>query len=180
MMTDDEWDRAERTIVGAWTTGDVPLAMTEIENALIQGTGEIRGRALVYRGTIHEEGGNLDQAKADFIEAAGLFVSGSYAKYSAELSVAHVCEEREITDQAIRWYRRALQTCVDSTEPFSAAVAARAFLRHSSPVSTPDLELLQSVTTKSWRALGLPNEPNLTDLAGTADLMIKRGSESEL
>lgn len=86
-MTPDEWDQAERRIVRAWGTGDVPQALQDIERVLEQGTDEQRGRALLYRGSIQEGASNWEAAKNDFIQAVNLFSVGSYARYTAELSV---------------------------------------------------------------------------------------------
>lgn len=176
-MTSDEWDQAERSIVGAWTTGEVEQALREIENVLDRGTDEQRSRALMYRGSIHEEAANWQAAKNDFVQAVDLLRAGSYPRYTAELSVGHACENAGETHEAMKWYRAALLTCAQADELFSGATATRGLLALASELSPSDRDLARAVTAKSWQVLNLPNEPNLDDLAGTTEILMQRASD---
>ncbi len=180
MMRPDEWDQAERRIVGAWTTGAVPQALEQIESVLAQGDNEQRGRALMYRGSIHEEAANWQAAKNDFIQAVALLSPGSYPRYAAELSVGHACEKAGETQEAVKWYRAALLTCARAEELFSGAAATKALLALAPELSSADRELARTVTAKSWHVLNLPNEPNLDDLAGTTEILIQRASNPDV
>lgn len=179
-MGPGEWDEAERRIVGAWTTGAVADALEQIESVLERGDDEQRARALVYRGSIQEEATNWKAAKDDFVQAAGLFRPGTYARYTAELSVGGALEKAGEKQEALQWYRAALLTCAQADELFSGATATKALLALASELSPSDRELTRTVTAKSWHVLNLPNEPNLDDLAGTTELLIQRASNPDV
>lgn len=177
MMTPDEWDQAERRIVRAWTSGEVPQALAEIESVLERGTDEQRGRALMYRGSIEEESASWQAAKDDFIQAVALLNPGSYARYTAELSVGHASEKAGHAEEAAKWYRAALNTCAQANELFSGATATKALLALAPELSPSDRELARVVTAKSWQVLNLPNQPNLDDLAATTEILMQRASD---
>lgn len=176
-MTPDEWNAAERGIVHAWATGAAAQALQEIERVLDRGNDEQRGRALMYRGSIHEETSNWQAAKDDFIQAVGLLSVGSYPRYTAESSVGHACERAGQTQEAVKWYRAALFTCAQADEPFSGGTAAKGLLALAPELPASDRELARTVAVKSWYVLNLPNQPNLDDLAGTTEILIQCASD---
>jgi tetratricopeptide (TPR) repeat protein len=177
MISPDEWDEVERRIVRAWSSGAVTDALRQIESVLELGDDEQRARALVYRGSIQEEAANWRAAKDDFVQAAGLFRPGAYARYTAELSVGGTLKRAGEIQEALKWYRAALLTCAQADEPFSGATATKALLALAPELSPSDRELARTVTAKSWHVLNLPNQPNLDDLAGTTEILMQRASD---
>jgi hypothetical protein len=175
-LTSNEWEEEERVIVRAWSRGDSATALAHIQRVLEIGTAEQRGRALIYRGSMHEDARDWLNARDDFIQAAGLLPPGSYARYTAELSVGHVCELNGARQEALAWHRAALLTCSRSIEPFSGASAARSLMSLEPEIQTADRQLLRDVLAKSWRVLHLDGEPDLDDLSGTTDLLTRAGS----
>lgn len=74
------------------------------------------------------------------------------------------CEEAKLQDEALTWYRHALNTCAQGDE-FSENVALTAFLRLTGGNIPPaDHNLLASVVRKSWRVLELAGSPNQNNL----------------
>jgi len=179
MLTSDEWDEAERNIVRAWSRGDSATARAHVQRVLDTGTGEQRGRALIYRGSMHEDARDWLNAQDDFIQAAGLLPPGSYARYTAQLSVGHVCELNGERQEALAWHRAALLTCSLAIEPFSGTSAARALMSLEPAIQPADRQLLRDVLARSWRVLHFPGEPDLDDLSGTTDLLRRAGSRSQ-
>lgn len=172
----DEWSRAERRIVAAWTSGNVAEALREIDVTLAQATDEVRARALVYRGSIQEGQEDLAAARNAFVEAVGLCTLGSYSRYTAELSVGHVCERSAEKEEAVQWYRAALVTSAHAVEPFSGATAVKALLALEPTLTPRDFDVVRLVTLKAWQLAGLPGEPDLDDLAGTTGMLIRWAS----
>ena len=177
MLTSDEWQEAERNSVRAWSRGDPATALADIQRVLNTGTAEQRGRALMYRGSMHEDAHDWLNARGDFIQAAGLLPPGSYARYTAELSVGHVCELNGERQEAFAWHRAALLTCSLAIEPFSGASAARGLMSLEPEIQPADRQLLRDVLAKSWRILQLPGEPDLDNLPGTTNLLRSAGSQ---
>ena len=176
-MTSGEWEEAERNIVRAWSCGDSATALAHIQRVLDTGAAEPRGRALMYRGSMREDARDWQNAKNDFVQAAALLPPGSYVRYTAELSVAHVCELNGEHREALAWLRAALLTCSRAIEPFSGASAARALMSLEPEIQPADRELLRDVLVRSWRVLHLPGEPDLDDLSGTTNLLRRAGSQ---
>lgn len=98
------------------------------------------------------------------------------SRYTAELSVGHLCQKASDTMEAVTWYRVALVTCVEANEPFSGATAVKALLALTPELSSSDRELARTVAAKSWQILNLPKQPNLDDLVATTDILSRRAS----
>jgi HEAT repeat protein len=172
-MTSEDWNTAEREIVALLASGDVRAAIARIETVVSTDRGEFKGRALLYRGSIHEEQGRLQSARDDFAEAVRLFEAGSYVRYASELSLGQVCRVLGEPQSASTWYRAALETCDASIEAFSGGSALEGFLSMSPSPTRTDLTLIRSVITKSWKLLEVSGAPDVTDLKA-ASAVIKR------
>jgi hypothetical protein len=177
-VTDEEWADAERRIVSSWTGGDREGALRQIEEVLGRGGPEIQARALVYGGSILEEGGDAAGATLEFSRAAALHPPGSYGRYAAELSAGGSSELQRDSAAAIRWYRAALVTCSVANEPFSGGVALRALVKAQGYLLPEDKSVAEDVIRRSWQALKLPGSPDVTNVADAADALIRRASQS--
>jgi tetratricopeptide (TPR) repeat protein len=176
-MTADEWEETERRIVGRWRTGRLIDAFDQIDGVLVRGDDEQRGRALLYRGSIHEEADDLERAKDDFVQAVGLLPPGSYARYTAELSAGQASAALGNADEAVKWYRQSLLTCAHAIELISGHTALKALLALVPTLPPSDLQLARTVASKSWTVLELSGEPNLEDLASTIEILHGRASD---
>jgi tetratricopeptide (TPR) repeat protein len=178
MLTETEWDHAQQQVVMAWHQGDFTRAFSEIERVLVAGTDEMKGQSLIYRGMIRESQGALEDAKQDWTDALSYASNGSYARYVSERSLGEVCEKLGLREQAERWYRAALATCVAGRK-FSGGLALKAFVKLKGPrLSKQDETLVVAVAKKSWKALDLKGKPDLTDLGRLAETLAKRASET--
>ena len=170
-MTSEEWDAAERRIVKFWTSGDVKNAIEEIETVLLADSGEFKGRALIYRGSINEDGDRLDAARDDFAHAVTLLSHGSYIRYTAELSVARIYRLLGDRPASAEWYRAALRSCEDSRELFSGSTAVEGLLSVRTALSDAERDLAEKVITTSWKVLGIPGLPNEGNMTATIAIL---------
>lgn len=163
MLSETDWEEAQQLVMVAWHRGDFARALSEIDRVLGEGTDEMKGQSLVYRGMIRESQGALEAAKQDWSDALSHVGEGTYARYVGERSLGEVCERLGQTDEAERWYRVALATCAAGAE-FSGGLALQAFVRlKGQQLSRTDKALIAAVAEKSWRALELPGKPDLSD-----------------
>ena len=159
-MKSEDWDAAERDIVALWSAGDTQQAIARIESVLSNDRGEFKGRALMYRGSIHKAQQNLEAAIDDFAEAVRLFDAGSYVRYHAELSLGRASQLLGDASTATKWYRSALETCESAIEPFSGSSALEGLLSMRLALTDTELTLMRSVIRKSWKLLEIREEPS--------------------
>ena len=176
MLTETEWDQAQQQVVMAWHEGDFRRAFAEIDRVLAEGSDEMRGQSLLYRGMIHESQGAPEAAKQAWSDALSYAPTGSYARYVAERSLGDLCEKLGLREEAERWYRAALATCV-AGKKFSGGLALKAFVKLMGRLSTQDEALAESVAKKSWEALDLAGKPDLSDIGKLADTLASKASE---
>lgn len=175
-MTPNQWHEAERLLVREWASGNVAKARALIRIALLEGDDATRGAALVYRGSIAEEGGAWTSAMADFQAALACFGAGSHRRYTTELSLGLAHEKLGESEAARRWYRAALTTSAAATERFSGASAAKALLAQGRQCTSGEAEVVRSVLRRAWEVLELPGEPDLRDLSTTTEILTRRAS----
>ena len=175
MLTEHEWEQMQERLTKAWHQGDLDAAMAEVDGALAQGSSAVKGQALLYRGMIREEQGDLGRAEQDWASVVTYCGEGSYGRYVAERSLGTACEKLGTPEEALEWYRAALRTCADGGQ-FSGGQALHGFLRLAAPALSPqDEALLRSVVVKSWAVLELPGAPDLRNLTETAEKLAKTG-----
>lgn len=174
MLTKDEFSEAQQRLVSAWHKGDLARALAEIDSVLLEGTTEMKGQCLLYRGMINESQSSLDLAKRDWLEALQYGKEGTFLRYELEHNLGKACEGSGAVQEALSWYRTALKTCSTGKE-FSGNRTLTAFMRLSGAnVSPDDYALLALVIQKSWAVLEIPGRPDLADLAASVNELMTR------
>ena|SRR2546422_483532 len=177
MLTQNEFNDAQQRLMSAWHRGDLTKAFAEIDSVLGEGTPEMKGQCLLYRGMIRESQGSLDVAKQDWLKALQYGQEGTFLRYELEHRVGEICEKADASEEALSWYRKALRTCSTGRQ-FSGNRTLTAFLRLSGDSFSPaDNALLASVIQTSWRVLEVPGEPDLIDLAASISALTTRFNE---
>ena len=167
MLTQSEFDQALQRITLAWSKGDLTSAFSEIDMVLWEGSADMKGQCLLFRGMIKEDQGELEDAKQDWLNALAYPRAGTFLRYNLESNIGQVCETLGLREEAVRWYWTALSTCSQGDE-FSGHRALVALVTLSGgQVPSGDNLLFASVSKKSWRVLQLPGVPDLKDLVGT-------------
>jgi tetratricopeptide (TPR) repeat protein len=151
--------------------------MAEIDAVLREGTPEMKGQCLFYRGMIRQSQGSLESAKEDWLDALRFAQEGTFLRYEFEHNIGKACEESGELEEARSWYRTALKTC-STGEGFSGHRTLTAFIWLSDgPITPDDNVLLASAIQKSWRVLELSAEPDLIDLAASISALTTRFDE---
>lgn len=177
MLTASDFNEVQQRLVSAWHRGDFAIALAEIDAVLREGTPEMKGQCLFYRGMIRKSEGSLENAKEDWRDALRFAQDGTFLRYELEQNIGEACEESDELEEACSWYRTALKTC-STGEGFSGHRALTAFMRlRSDHVAPDDKALLASSIQKSWRVLEVSAEPDLIDLAASVSALNKRFNE---
>jgi tetratricopeptide (TPR) repeat protein len=113
MLSKSEWEQAQQRVTKAWSKGDLSSAFAEIDGVLRDGTSDMKGQALLYRGMIRESHEDLAGAEQDLTDAISSTRRGSYARYVAERSLGDLAEKKGLRAEALIWYRTALTTCAN-------------------------------------------------------------------
>ena len=178
MLTEAEWERSQQHVVVAWHQGDVPRALSEIDRVLAEGTDEMKGQSLIYRGMIQESQGSVEAANRDWKAALSYTAEGSYGRYVAQRSLGSSFEKLGLRGEAERWYRAALETCV-SGKGFSGGLALKRFMAlKAGTLSKKDRALVFSAVKRSWKALDIAGKPDLTDLNRVVDKLASKASDA--
>src|SRR6266849_2693040 len=142
MLTDSTFEQLQQVLVSAWHRGDLETAFAQIEIGLREGSPEMKGQCLFYRGMIRESSGALSEAKQDWLDGIQFARDGTFSRYQLEHNIGQACEKSETTQEALGWYRAALRTCSTGGE-FSGHETLSAFLRiNGSDISPEDTALV--------------------------------------
>jgi len=163
MLTDDEFDDIRQKATVAWHRGDIARALAEIEKVLGEGTSDMKGECLLYRGMMRQSGEPLSEARQDWSEALQYAGEGTFLRFQLEQHVGDSLEREGLFQEAFAWYRKALKTCSEGEE-FSGHQILSAYLRLNGRIDPGDEPLIASVAVKSWRVLELPGAPDLSYL----------------
>jgi tetratricopeptide (TPR) repeat protein len=178
MLTQDQFNESQQRITSAWHSGNLQDAFAEIDRMLEEGTTEMKGTGLFYRAMIAESQGHWEQVKEDSLNALQYANPGTFLRYQLEHMSGAYYHRLAITEDAVRWYQEALETC-DAGSDFSGHKTLAAFMRlRGENISPSDEVLVAAVAKKSWRVLDLPGEPDLTDIRGTIQRLCEHFSRT--
>lgn len=134
----------------------------------------VRAEAIAFKASLLEDGGGYENARLEYLRALSVGVEKGYSKYTIQLSIGDVCERLNLHDEAVSWYLKALETCIEADD-ISGGTALRRLLRLQGSALTDEQKVLCGrVAQKSWRVLCLPGEAELSDLEKTSELLIHR------
>lgn len=121
------WNEVTRLVISLVGTEDFAEAREEVDRFLgADISPELRSVALGLRAEVREQLGDFGGAREDLLIAHSL-VGPIYARYVHEISLGVVCEKLHKIDEAICWFEKALNTCLDG-EGISAGTALKRLL----------------------------------------------------
>ena len=168
MLTDAEFDEARRRMMSAWSKGDLGDASAALDIVLSEGSAEMKGECLFYHGMISEHQGALSEARQRWSDAIQYVREGSFLRFQLELSLGRSWEREAHFEDALAWFRKALETCCQGDE-FAGTSALTGYLRLKEGKIEPlDEPIIACVAEKSWRVLELAGTPDPTDWTTTA------------
>jgi tetratricopeptide (TPR) repeat protein len=167
----DELDEALQSLVdhGAATA-------LESLNRLIDRAGvsdESRSGALGLRADLRFDAGDLSRARSDLLLAHGLVPPG-YLRYVHELSLGSIWRAEGNPSEALKWYRSALQTCLDASGVSGGTALKNLLALVGDEIGSEDMALCRAAIARSWAILGLSGEAAKYDLT-SAIAKIKEG-----
>lgn len=164
MITDDEFNVIMSNITLFWNRGDFGMAYAQADEVLNSGTPEMKAQCLLLRGMVKEDQGLIVEARNDWEHAIRYAAKKTYPFYCLQHQIGSSYEQEGAIDNAIVWYRDALQTCAEGLE-FSGQSVLTSFLRvNGGTIPDQDRNTVIQVIKKSRRVHEFPEEPDLDNL----------------
>lgn len=158
-----QWVEVQKAATHLWLADKLPEAIALVARYLqSEPPVDLRRQAIGFQGSLHQEAGNLAQARASFLAARELAEVPDFERSTLEESIAVISLRLGDVAEARRWYWQAIETAASD----SRAVNAVTFLRFLE-IQTPrrvELELIESLIARSWSSYGLPGTPDFLDL----------------
>ena len=140
-------------------------------------TPEIHGDALGVRAELRADTGDIDGATRDLLDARTL-VGPTYSRYIHELCLAALNRRLGNREEAVHWLRTALRTCLDGSRVSGGTALSRLVdLIPIDDMIDADAELCQLAIDRSWTVLGLPGEPDRSDIRAVIDAIKRAESQ---
>lgn len=169
------WFDLQRIATHVWFEGDLPQAIAMLDEFVAsRPPSPIERQAVGFRGSLHEEAGDLQAAKEDFLTALELSEDRDFERYTLEESVAVISERLGDGVEAERWCMRALMTAAADPKTSGAGSLLRLLrLRGEQRLSSEEHQLAKKVVYQAWSLLRVEGEPDLSDLGATAKRLLK-------
>lgn len=169
------WIEVQKAATRLWMQGDSEAAVGVIDRYLEQEPRlDLKRQAIGFRGSIHEEQGDLGAAKNDFSTAHELSEQADFERYTLLLSLGGIAERRGSFEEADSWYWAALQTAADDPKTSGAGGLLRLLrLRAQRGLTEQERRLAEKVMHQAWSLLRVEGEPDLRDLVATAKKLIE-------
>lgn len=151
--------------------------MQEVEAYLEQDIpSDLRGDALAFRASLHEDAGDSEAAVADLAAALPL-ADSAYQRYSIELTLGRLYEEAGDVPEASQWYLTALETAVESGTTSAGTALLRLLKVKAEDVLTDRERVLATQAVRhSWKLLQIKGDPESIDLKQAAELLVEAQS----
>src|SRR5215217_434520 len=167
MLTIQEFHEALRRLMIAWRD-DSDDAVAALDLILSQGDSDMKATCLFYQGSMNEGKGALEVAWQSWSNGLQYAREGSFVRFELELSLGRICEDQAKPEEALQWFKKALQTCCQGDE-FAGVKALTGYLRlNDGRIEPGDEALFACVVEKSWRVLELAGGPDAHDWAAAS------------
>jgi len=173
----ERWVEVQRRAVAAAAQNRAQEAIDAVTNFLTNNLSpDFQAEVIAFRGSLHEESGELENARADFLESHGLSSAPSYSRYTVELALGAVCRELGATTESRRWYEQALKTALEGDSiSGAAAILGLLTLVDDDRLTQEERSLCESVVTHSSEVLGIVEADLPNDLRRAATALIRFG-----
>lgn len=174
------WRTVQKEAVETWISGDIAGAIRLISQYLESSPPkDLRRQAIAFRGDLHEEQGDLDNAKIDLTYAHELSEGPDYERYTLEISLGSIANLQGDTTAADHWYIDALRTASESPATSGGTALRRLLeLRKTRGLEGEERQLAVEVAQRSWLLLRIEGEPDLEDLEDTARKLVAAQNRS--
>lgn len=169
------WIEEQKVATRAWLQSDLPGAIETIDRFLATNPPlDLRRQAIGFRGSLHQEQGDLAAAKSDFLAAQALAERADFERCTLEESAGDVSHQLGDIAEAERWYLEALRTAAADPRISGGGVLVHLLkLRGEKGLNEEEGRLAEKVVKQSWHLLGVEGEPDLADLQATAKKLIE-------
>lgn len=168
------WFDLQQAATQTWFSGALPRAIKMLDEFLLTRPSlPIERQAIGFRGSLHEESGDLQLAREDFRAAVELCERPDFERYTLEESLAALSERLEDYIEAERWSLRALKTAAADPKTSGAGSLLQLLrLRSGQQLSRKERQIVKKVVHQAWSLLRVEGDPDFADLAATAGKLL--------
>ena len=174
------WLEVQRRAAAAWVRHDFPAALDEVDKFLQKPLpGELRGYALAFRASIRESAGHSQGALDDYRAAYSLASKPSYRRYTVEICLGNISEKSGRPDEAVNWYRAAIETSLEAEGVASGTALSRYLrIRDEHTLSKEERDLCNEAVRRSWNLLEMQGDLDLGSLSEVAERLVRAQGEA--
>lgn len=169
------WLEVQRAATLFWMQGEASAAVAAIDHYLEEKPRvDLSRQAIGFRGSIHEDQGDLEAAKNDFVAANGLSENDDFERYTLLVSLGEIAERRGVPAEADSWYVAALRTAASDPKTSGASALLRLVrLRGREGLTDQERFIAEKVMRQGWSLLRVAGEPDMGDLVATATRLLE-------
>jgi hypothetical protein len=170
-----DWFDLQSAAAQAWFKGGLETAIAMLDEFVnSEPPRVVKRQALGFRGSLHEENGEFQAAKSDFLAARELSEQPDFERYTLEESIAALCERLGSEEDIEFWILQALATAAADPRVSGGGALLR-LLKHRGSLGFTDEEmrLVEKVVYQGWILLRVEGEPDLKHLVRTAKRLVR-------
>jgi tetratricopeptide (TPR) repeat protein len=170
-----QWIEVQKAATRTWLQGEGLTKAVAILDRYIDSVPpiDLHRQAIGFRGSLHEEQGNLKAAKADFLAARELSDQPDFERCSLEESIASVSAQLGDLGEAERWYWQAIETASIDPRVISGTTLLRFLEIRGTSGLVKEKQVIESILVQAWRLFESPGAPNLQNLHDAAHQLIE-------
>jgi tetratricopeptide (TPR) repeat protein len=169
------WIEIQRQATSTWLNGNLSEALALIDRYVESSPPiDLKRQAIGFRGSLHEEQGNLHAAKKDFLMARGLSGQPDFERCTLEESMASVSARLGDVREAEKWYWQAIETAASDPRAINGITLIHFLdIREPEGLSHMEQQVIEGVLSEAWKFHNLPGAPDLQDLRVSANQLIE-------
>lgn len=169
------WIEVQKRATSLWFSGNLPEALTFLDGYVESAPAlDLKRQAIGFRGSLHQEQGDLQSAKADFLTARGLSEQPDFERCTLEESIAWISAQLGDLMEAERWYWQAIETAsIDPRATNGTTLVRFLEIRGTKDLSQAERQVIEGVLAAAWEFRNLPGAPNFQDLRDSVNELIE-------
>ena len=175
-----EWIEVQKAATRVWAEDDLEEAISIVNRFLAADPPvDLERQAIGFRGSLHQERGDLESARTDFLAARALSEGPDFERCTLEQSAGVTSQQLGDRLEAEKWFLEALKTAVAEPRAGGGGVVLNLLdAKGEGNLTAEERALCEGVIRGSWQSLSLEGEPELKDLAAGARKLLQAQSRA--
>ncbi len=175
-----EWIEVQKTAARALVEDDLEEAISIVSRFLAADPPlDLERQAIGFRGSLHQERGDFESARTDFVAARALSEGPDFERCTLEESAGVASQQLGDRLEAERWFLEALKTATSDPKAGGGGVVLNLLnAKGDGNLTAEERALCENVIRGSWQILSLEGKPEVKDLAAGARKLLQAQSQT--